>query len=173
VVQIAPVPSRTGERMIDSSEFRRVLGHYPSGVAILTSLREGGRPCGLTINSFCSVSLAPMLVLACIEHEAESHECIRQAGVFAVNVLGEERGETLARRFATWGVEDKFQGVAYREEMTGAPILSDALAWVDCEIRAAYPGGDHTIFVGEVVAGDAREGTPLVYYRGGYGRFVP
>jgi flavin reductase (DIM6/NTAB) family NADH-FMN oxidoreductase RutF len=159
--------------MIDHSEFRRVLGHYATGVAILTSCQPDGRPCGLTINSLSSVSLEPTLVLVCIDHTSESHECIRAAGYYAINVLGDRRGETLARRFATWGVEDKFRGVAFHTEMTGAPILDDALAWIDCRIRDAYPGGDHTIFVAEVVAGDARDGTPLVYYRGGYGRFVP
>lgn len=159
--------------MIDPSEFRRVLGHYATGVGILTSCQADGDACGLTINSLSSVSLDPTLVLVCIDHAADSHECIRQAGFYAVNLLGEPRGETLARRFATWGVEDKFRGIAFHAESTGAPILDDALAWVDCRVRDSFEAGDHTIFIGEVVAADAREGTPLVYYRGGYGRFTP
>jgi flavin reductase (DIM6/NTAB) family NADH-FMN oxidoreductase RutF len=159
--------------MIDTSEFRRVLGHFATGVAILTSCREDGEACGLTINSLCSVSLEPTLVLACIDRTADSHACIERAGVYAINVLAERRGETLARRFATWGMDDKFQGIAHHPEITGAPVLDDALAWMDCRIRHAYPAGDHTIFVGEVIAADAREGTPLLYYRGGYGRFAP
>jgi flavin reductase (DIM6/NTAB) family NADH-FMN oxidoreductase RutF len=162
-----------GGRMIDTSEFRRVIGHFASGVAILTSLQADGRPCGLTISSLCSVSLDPMLVLACVDHAADSHRCIQDAGLFAINVMAEHRGETLARRFATWRLDDKFQGVAYHTEVTGAPVLEDALAWLDCRIHASYPAGDHTIFVGEVIAADAREGRPLVYYRGGYGRFTP
>jgi flavin reductase (DIM6/NTAB) family NADH-FMN oxidoreductase RutF len=159
--------------MIDSSEFRRVLGHYATGVTVVTSRQGDGRPCGLTVNSLCSVSLEPTLVLVCIERGAESHDCIRERGYYAVNVLDERRGETLSRRFATWGVADKFQGIAYHTETTGAPVLDDALAWMDCRVHDAVPGGDHTIFVGEVIAADAREGTPLVYYRGGYGRFAP
>jgi flavin reductase (DIM6/NTAB) family NADH-FMN oxidoreductase RutF len=159
--------------MIDSSEFRRVLGHFATGIAIVTSCREDGEPCGLTINSLSSVSLEPTLVLVCIGHAADSHSCIERAGFYAVNVLDDRRGETLARRFATWGVDDKFQGIAYRPEVTGAPVLNDSLAWMDCRIRQAYPAGDHTIFVGEVIAADTSVGAPLVYYRGGYGRFAP
>jgi flavin reductase (DIM6/NTAB) family NADH-FMN oxidoreductase RutF len=159
--------------MIDAVEFRRVLGHFATGVAISTTRDARGEPCGLTVNSFCSVSLEPPLVLVCIETAADSHDCIRNAGYYAVNVLGEDRGESLSRRFSTWGVEDKLRGIAFREEVTGAPVLEKALAWVDCRVVAEYPGGDHTIFLGQVVAADAREGTPLLYYRGGYGRFVP
>ena len=160
-------------RMIDSIEFRRVLGHFATGVAIVTSRHADGSPCGLTVNAFCSVSLDPPLILVCVERDADSHECIGNAGAYAVNVLDERGGESLSRRFATWGVEDKFRGVAYRKEVTGAPVLDDALAWMDCRIVETHAGGDHTIFIGEVAAADAREGTPLVYYRGGYGRFVP
>jgi flavin reductase (DIM6/NTAB) family NADH-FMN oxidoreductase RutF len=92
--------------------------------------------------------------------------------VFSVNVLDSSQ-ERMARRFSTWEVDAKFEGLAFRTEVTGAPILTEALAWVDCRLWAEYPGGDHTIFVGEVVAGDAREGIPIIYYRGGYGRFSP
>ncbi|HEU0052619.1 MAG TPA: flavin reductase family protein, partial [Longimicrobium sp.] len=83
------------------------------------------------------------------------------------------RGETLARRFAASEVDAKFTGVAWRGEHTGAPVLDEALAWLDCRVAERLPGGDHTVFMGEVLGADAREGTPLVYYRGGYGRFAP
>ncbi|CAN5388864.1 flavin reductase family protein [soil metagenome] len=159
--------------MMEPSEFRRVMGHFPTGVAVVTGRRADGTPCGLTVNAFCSVSLDPALVLVCIEHNSMSHGCIMDTGAFVVNVLEQTRGEGLARRFSTWGVGDKFHGIAYREESSGAPVLEDALAWIDCRVWNSYPGGDHTIFVGEVTAADAREGTPLVYYRGGYGRFIP
>jgi len=159
--------------MIDTSEFRRVLGHFPSGVTIVTTHDAQGDPCGLTVNAFTSVSLDPTLVLICVERAADSHGCIEGSGVFAVNVLEEAKGEGLSRRFATWGLSDKFRGVAYREEQTGAPILEAALAWVDCRVVQAVPAGDHTIFIGEVLEADAHEGRPLVYYRGGYGRFDP
>lgn len=158
--------------MIEPSEFRRVMGHFPSGVTIVTSLKADGSPCGLTVNAFCSVSLDPPLVLVCVEEEAGSLMCMRRAGVYAVNVLAAD-AETLSRRFSTWDTEDKFSGIAYREESTGAPVLDDALAWADCEITDAIGAGDHMILIGQVLSADAREGRPLVYYRGGYGQFEP
>ncbi|HEX5520667.1 MAG TPA: flavin reductase family protein [Longimicrobiaceae bacterium] len=159
--------------MIEASEFRRVMGHFATGVTVVTATRGDGSACGLTVNAFASVSLEPPLILVCIERGADSHGCIRAAGAFAVNVLDEKRGERLSRRFAAWDVEEKLRGVAYRAERTGAPVLEDALAWLDCRIHDVIDAGDHSIFLGEVVAADAREGAPLVYYRGGYGRFVP
>ncbi len=159
--------------MIDQSEFRRVMGHFASGVAVVTAMRADGAPCGLTVSAVASVSLGPTLVMVCVDRAADSHGCIREAGSYAVSFLREGKGETIARRFSEGAAEDKFRGLAWRPERTGAPVLDDALAWVDCNVVAEVPGGDHTIFLGEVLAGDADEGTPLVYYRGGYGRFVP
>ena len=159
--------------MMDGSEFRRVLGHFPSGVTVVATRVGEGRACGLTVNAFCSLSLAPPMVLVCVERESDTHDCILASGCFAVSVLDQERGETISRRFSTFGLEDKFEGLAFREESTGAPVLDAALAWVDCRLHASHPGGDHTIFVGEVEAGGTGAGTPLVYYRGGYGRFQP
>ncbi|MDP9349400.1 MAG: flavin reductase family protein [Gemmatimonadota bacterium] len=159
--------------MIDAIEFRRVMGHFATGVAIVTTRDPAGRPCGLTANAVCSVSIDPTLVLVCVDHRSDSHDCIGSSGVFAVNVLAQEGGETLARRFSAREVQDKFRGVAYAEETTGAPVLPGALAWLDCRVVEAHRGGDHTIFLGEVMAADAREGSPLLYYRGGYGRFTP
>lgn len=159
--------------MMEPSEFRRVLGHFASGVTIVTSREPDGSPCGLTVNAFCSVSLEPPLVLICVDRAAESNPCIRAAGVFVVNVLEQDGGERLSRHFADWEAKDKFDGVAYRTEATGAPVLNDALAWLDCRVSEALEAGDHTIFLGEVLAADAREDSPLIYYRGGYGRFVP
>jgi flavin reductase (DIM6/NTAB) family NADH-FMN oxidoreductase RutF len=165
-------PGDAGQ-MIDPSEFRRVMGHFPTGVTVVTSLHEDGSPCGLTVNAFCSLSLEPPLVLVCVEKAADSFDCIERNGTFAVNILEEGRGEALSRRFSTWGVEDKFRGVAFRTERTGSPILEAALAWADCRVVQRHEAGDHVIFVGEVLEGDAHEGSPLVYYRGGYGRFLP
>ena len=158
--------------MIDPSQFRRVMGHFAAGVTVVTTLRADGAPAGLTVSAVCSVSLNPTLVLACVDRGSESHPAIRQSGVFAVNVLREGEGETLARRFGT-SDGDKFRGVGFHAEHTGAPVLDDALAWLDCRVRDAHEAGDHTIFVGEVEAADTREGVPLLYYRGGCGRFAP
>lgn len=158
--------------MIDESEFRRVIGHFATGVAVVTTLREDGEAAGLTVSAVAAVSLNPTLILVCVDHGSETHASLERAGCFAANFLEEGKGETLARRFAGGGAEEKFRGVAWHTERTGSPVLDDALAWLDCRVTAALPGGDHTIFVGEVLAADAREGTPLLYYRGGYGRFA-
>jgi flavin reductase (DIM6/NTAB) family NADH-FMN oxidoreductase RutF len=157
---------------METSEFRRILGHWVSGVAVVATRMGEERLCGLTVNAFASVSLNPPLVLVCVDHTADSHDCIRKAGFFSVNVLDSTQ-ERIARRFASWEVDTKFEGLAHRTEETGAPVLDDALAWLDCRVWAEHQAGDHTVFLGEVVAGDAREGNPLVYYRGGYGRFTP
>lgn len=159
--------------MIDSADFRRVVSHFASGVTVVTTLLPDGRPCGLTASAVCSVSLDPTMILVCVERAAASHECIENTGIFAVNVLGEGKGETLARRFAGHNLDGKFEGVAYRPEHTGAPVLDEALAWLDCRVAERCTGGDHTVFVGEVVAADTSDGAPLLYYRGGYGRFAP
>ena len=148
------------------------MGHWVTGVSVVTAQPEGEAPCGLTVNAFCSVSLNPSLVLICVEKAADSHDCIRRSGFFAVNVLDHTQ-ETVARRFASWDVAEKYRGVAYRSEVTGSPVLDIALAWVDCRVMEVHPAGDHTIYLGDVLAGDAREGSPLLYYRGGYGRFTP
>lgn len=158
---------------LDSVEFRRIMGHLVTGVTVVTTTDpENGQPCGLTANAVASVSLKPLLVLACVERGADTHDSIERAGVFAVNVL-REQDERVSRRFSAWEVDAKFEGMAFHGEVTGAPVLDDALAWVDCRVYAAYDGGDHTIYVGEVQGGDAGMGSPLLYYRGGYGRFVP
>ena len=157
---------------MESSEFRRILGHWVTGVSVVATLKEDGKLCGLTANTITSVSLEPPLILVCVERNADTHDCITRSKMFSVNVL-ESTEERIARRFAAWEVDRKFEGLAFHTAVTGAPILDDALAWLDCRVHAQHEAGDHTIFVGEVVAGDAREGTPLIYYRGGYGRFVP
>lgn len=157
---------------VEPSEFRRILGHWTSGVAIVTSATASGEPRGLTANAVASVSLEPPLVLVCVERIADTHDVIRAHGHFAINVLAQD-DERTARRFAAGEPGDKFVGIAFRTEMSGCPVLESALAWVDCHVRAEIDGGDHTIFVGTVLSGDAREAEPLVYYRGGYNRLAP
>jgi flavin reductase (DIM6/NTAB) family NADH-FMN oxidoreductase RutF len=141
-------------------------------VAVVTARRPDGHCCGLTANAVTSLSLDPPLVLVCVERSSETHGCILESGHLAVSMLRHDQ-ERLARRFAEYEAGDKFEGVAYRAERTGAPVLEDALAWLDCRLWRTYEGGDHTIFVAEVLAGDAREGVPLVYYRSGFGRVTP
>lgn len=157
---------------IEEAEFRRVLGHFATGVTVVAAREQGGPPRGLTASAVASLSLEPQLVLVCVERSADTHDVIAAAGAFGISVLRED-AEALARRFASENAETKFDGVGFREEMTGAPILDAAMAWVDCRLRDRYDGGDHSIFVGEVVAGDAEDGVPLIYYRSGYGRMAP
>ena len=152
--------------MVEPPEFRRVLGHFVTGVTVVTTRDRSDAPAGLTANSFASVSLAPPLVLVCIDKTSKTHALIAAAGVFAVNVLGDAQ-EGISRRFAD-ETEGRFDGITWRPEITGAPVLDDVLAWVDCRLHSTCDGGDHTIYIGEVIAGDAREGVPLLFYRGGY-----
>jgi flavin reductase (DIM6/NTAB) family NADH-FMN oxidoreductase RutF len=157
---------------IEDAQFRRVLGHFATGVTVVAAQVDGGPPRGLTANAITSVSLDPPLVLVCVEHVADTHDVIAESEAFAISVLRQDQ-EAVARRFASYDPDAKFDGVAYRAASTGAPVLVDALAWIDCRLWARYDGGDHTIFVGEVVDGDTEDGAPLLYFRGGYGRMGP
>lgn len=161
---------RNDASMITSTEFRRLMGNLATGVAVVAARHpETGQPFGLTANSLTSVSLEPPLVLVCVQQQLRSHDCIRCAEHFSVNLLGEHQ-EEVSRRFARRDGEEKFAGVPFRTGASGAPILEDAFAWLDCRLWASYPGGDHTIYVGEVLAGEAREGRPLLFFQGAYGR---
>lgn len=153
----------------DPLRFRSVMGAFPTGVAVVTAMRPGGGPAGLTVNSLTSVSLDPLLVLVCIDHTSASHDAIMDSGAFAVNLL-KESGRTVSDLFARGAREDRFQEVDWGTRSTGSPILSDALAWIDCQVHQSHVAGDHTIVVGEVVACDLTEDEPLVYHRGAYRR---
>ena len=153
----------------DSATYRTVLGHFATGVTIVTAL-DGDTPVGMACNSFTSVSLDPPLVLFCAAKNSSTWPQMQNAQHFAVNVLDED-AEALCRVFATKGV-DRFAGVSHRRAVTGAPVLDDALAYIDCETEVEHDAGDHVIVVGRVVEmGYATEGKPLLFYRGGYGHF--
>lgn len=151
---------------IDPTDFRYVLGHFASGVTV-TTMQVDGHNHGLTVSSFTSLSLDPPLILVCIDKRYPSHALLQQAESFAVNILAED-GEHLSRHFAS-RTEDKFAGIAYHSGVTGAPLLDEALATLECRLHDVLPGGDHSIFVGEVLAMNTNEGKPLLYYRSGYG----
>jgi 3-hydroxy-9,10-secoandrosta-1,3,5(10)-triene-9,17-dione monooxygenase reductase component len=152
----------------DDARFRAVLGHFATGVTIVTAVDEG-EPVGMAANSFTSLSLDPPLVLFCIAHSSSTWPRIENAGTFAVNILGEGHAE-LAQLFAKKGA-DRFGSTAWRVGVSGAPVLEDAIAYIDCTFEACYPGGDHKIVVGRVLDLDVREGArPLLFFRGGYGR---
>ncbi|HET7874842.1 MAG TPA: flavin reductase family protein [Methylomirabilota bacterium] len=162
--------------MLGSDEFRRVLGHFPSGVTVVTTWDAEGRPTGLTASSFTSVSLTPPLVLVCVAHSAQSYPALAASATFAINILSRAQ-EAISRRFAvppgSPDGSEKFAGLDYRPGALGLPILKDALAELECTVIHAYPGGDHTIFVGRVEAADCRGDAglePLLYFRGEYRR---
>ena len=164
-----------GTRMaLDVNQFRAVMGCLAAGVTVVTTVDRQGEPRGLTATAACSVSLSPPLVLVCIDQVAECFEAFREARAFAVNLLREDQ-ESLSRQFATKDAR-KFEGIAHRPGVTGVPILSGALAHLECLLTAQYPAGDHTIFVGEAVESamvpSDEDGSPLVHFRGGYARLA-
>lgn len=155
---------------IDQRSFRHALSHFASGVTVVTT-REGQHLAGITVSSFASLSLDPPLVLICIDHKVRSHDTIARAGAFVVNILSSDQ-EDVARRFASRDVE-KFLPGTYALSAQGMPLLADVLTTLECRIANTLPGGDHTIFVGEVRAIATNEGEPLLYYRSQFGQFVP
>lgn len=150
----------------DPFQFRHLLGRFATGVTILTVVTPDGRPLGMTATSLASVSLQPPLLSVCVDHEADMHEAILAVPEFVVNVLASPQ-EALARRFAD-EYEDRFDGIGYRRSPKGLILLDGALAHIECERYAEYPGGDHTIVLGRVTGGSTSDGRPLLYYRGGY-----
>jgi flavin reductase (DIM6/NTAB) family NADH-FMN oxidoreductase RutF len=150
---------------IDDARFRQAMGHFASGVTVVTTAL-GGELYGMTVSSFSSLSLNPPLVLICIDKSVPCHDMIKDAGCFVVNIL-EKRQEHLSRRFATT-TNDKFKGVAWHSGNLGLPVLANTLAVIECRLRDTLDGGDHAIFIGEVVDAEVREGAPLLYYRRGY-----
>ena len=133
---------------------------------MLTLRNDAGRPVGMTASSLASVSLEPPLVSVCVDHTAELHDLILAAPEFVVNILASDQ-EVLSRRFAD-PHDDRFAGVGYHQGPEGQIRLDGALAHIECARFATHPGGDHTIVIGRVTGGDAHEGHPLLYFRGGY-----
>ena len=142
------------------------MGRFATGVTVLTVRDPAGQPAGMTASSLASVSLEPPLVSVCVDHTAELHDLIVAAPEFVVNIL-EGAQEELSRRFAD-PHDDRFAGVGYHSGPEGQIFLDGALAHIECERFAEYPGGDHTIIVGRVIGGATGDGRPLLYYRGGY-----
>jgi 3-hydroxy-9,10-secoandrosta-1,3,5(10)-triene-9,17-dione monooxygenase reductase component len=163
--------SEAGETRVDGAEMRRVLGHFATGVTVVTA-RASSEPVGMVANSFTSVSLQPPLVLFCAGVDSETWPRIREARRFCVNVLGHHQRQ-LAVSFARKGT-DRYEGVELVDHGDGPPRLAGAIAHIDCAIFAEHPAGDHSIVVGEVLelavadddAGPLAE--PLIFYRGGF-----
>jgi 3-hydroxy-9,10-secoandrosta-1,3,5(10)-triene-9,17-dione monooxygenase reductase component len=154
----------------EGARFRQELGHFPTGVTVVTASTDEG-PVGLCVGSFTSVSLHPPLVAFCAGDSSTSYPRIEAAGHFCVNILAEEQ-EEVARVFADKG-EEKFAGIGWRPSVvTRAPVINDVLAWIDCQIDAIHEAGDHWIVVGRVLDLEiGHEGGPLIFFRGGFGRY--
>lgn len=152
--------------------FRRVLGQYPTGVWVVTATEPDGRRAGFVVGSFTSVSLDPPLVAFFPDKGSTSWPRIHRAGKFCVNILGAEQ-EDVCRNFAS-RTPDKFADIAYREAESGAPIITGAVAWIDCDLESVTEAGDHYIVLGRVRRlGIENPSLPLLFFRGGYGRFTP
>jgi 3-hydroxy-9,10-secoandrosta-1,3,5(10)-triene-9,17-dione monooxygenase reductase component len=152
--------------VIDASEYRDLIGHFPTGVAIVTCHGDDG-PTGLTTNAITSLSLDPLLVLVCFDNASRTLPAVRSAKRFAINVLRAGQ-EDLAAVFASKRVaREKFESVTHTVAH-GVPVLDDALAWIACELVELLPGGDHTIGIGSIIDGAGSSGEPLVFFRGRY-----
>ena len=154
---------------INSEEYREAMRHFPSGVTIVT-VRCGPKQHGLTVSAFASVSPMPPMIAVIIDHRHTAYELMeRPDAVFAVNILRADQRE-LSNRFAWVKDEDRFAEGDWSTAATGAPILTDALAWLDCKIYSRHAAGTHTIYVGEVQASNVPQpdAKPLVYWNRGY-----
>lgn len=152
--------------MLDPATYRAVLSRLASGVSIVTTVDAEGRDHGMTVTALCSVSLAPPLILVCVDRTATMYPHLTTASRFAASLLTREQ-QQLSARFAAQ-VDDRFDGVAIVRGTTGCALVEDALAHLECEMWATYDGGDHTIFVGRVLRAATSESRPLLYYRGAY-----
>jgi flavin reductase (DIM6/NTAB) family NADH-FMN oxidoreductase RutF len=145
---------------------RRIFGRFATGVTVVTT-RRGEQWHGMTANAVTSLSLDPPLVLVAVDRRAGMHSALHEGQCFALSILGHAH-EHVSRRFATSGPKE-FGDLATTTAVTGAPILIDAIGWVDCRITQVLPAGDHDIFIGEILAGDHKEeGRPLLYFAGKY-----
>ncbi len=162
-----PESSDAQPRQLTSDEFRNVIGHFASGVTVITTTVDG-KPYGTTASAVTSLSLEPPMVLIAMNQSSETGQAIATQGTFAINILGEDHGE-IAVQFARKGAE-KFEGVELTEGTEAGPLLTDALAHVECRVTEQVVAGTHVVFIAEALVATARPGAPLAYFRGQFGR---
>ncbi|WP_166942219.1 flavin reductase family protein [Sphingopyxis panaciterrae] len=151
--------------------FRKTLGHYPTGVSVISGIARSGLPCGMAIGSFTSVSLDPPLVAFCPQKNSASWRMIESSGRFCVNVLAADQAD-ICRHFAS-RIERKFDAIAFEHSGGALPVLPGAILWIECELYATYDAGDHDLVLGRVVEMEVkRDAPPLIFCRGEYGRFA-
>jgi flavin reductase (DIM6/NTAB) family NADH-FMN oxidoreductase RutF len=153
----------------DPAAFRAVMRRHPSGVTVVTSLREG-EPRGITLSAFASVSTDPPMLLICVNREARSYLYISSSRIFCVNLLSVDQRE-LAERFSGRIKERQFEDIAWSTDVTGAPVLDGTIGHFDCAVDAEHHAGSHSIFIGRVLACTQRPGPPLGYYEGAFRDF--
>lgn len=154
---------------IDPLEFRAIMGHFATGVTVITAA-AGEELQGMTANALTSLSLDPVMLLICVEKSTHTHRILEEGRAFTVNILAEHQ-EDVSRLFAKRADPERgtLRGQAFRIGTTGAPVLEDSLAYMECRIAEVHTGGDHTIFLGEVVdAGVVNDVPPLLFFRGKY-----
>ncbi len=157
---------------IPSEQFKYVLRQWASGVSIVTMQAEERRH-GLTVSGFLSISPEPPLVLISIGQELNSHALLQVSGAYAVHFLREDQHELSDRFAGRLGDVDRFEGLTMHTAATGAPILDDCVAWLDCRVVATQAAGDHTLYIGEVVAAGVNSADkPLVYWNADYRRIA-
>lgn len=154
---------------IDPLTQRRIMGHFATGVTVVTTYQDG-EIYGMTANAVTSLSLNPPLVLVAVDKSAAMHASLMASRRFAINILRADQ-EALSRRFAMRGPKE-VADLKWMHAVSGAPIIADALAYIDCRLAEILPGGDHDIFLGEILAGDAHDGSPLLYFCGKYRRLA-
>lgn len=156
---------------VDSTHFRNALGHFGSGVTVVTMAYDG-KTSGLTVSAFCSVSLTPPFILVCIDKRSSTLDLARNSQAFAVNILSHDQAD-ISNHFASKS-EDKVSSVPHHLGQLGVPILEGTLAYVECKVSQEIDAGDHVIFIGEVEDAQVDESkSPLMYFHGKYGSFTP
>jgi len=164
----APAGAAPAASAPEPARFRQVLGHFCTGVTVITTMDPDGRPAGFACQSFAALSLDPPLVLFCPSRTSATWPRIAETGHFCANVLTAGQRD-LARVFGMAGA-DKFAGVAWSPSASGAPVLAGVLTWVGCEVEVAHEAGDHYVVLGQVTElGPVGTGAPLLFYRGRYG----
>lgn len=164
---------QTGAPAVDPARFRHVLGHYPTGVVVVTALDRTGAAIGMTVGSFTSVSLDPPLVAFLPDRNSGSWRALRESGErFCVNVLS--AGQEDVCRAVAVRKTDKFHDIEWRPSPAGNPVINGAVAWIDCVTEQLHDAGDHHIVVGRVLHLQEGDGeTPLLFHQGAYGTFAP
>jgi flavin reductase (DIM6/NTAB) family NADH-FMN oxidoreductase RutF len=171
------VSSKTSKMLtpqLTALEFRKALGHFPTGVTVVTVEREPGKIHGMTANSFTSVSLDPMLILVCVDHRAKMLPLLEKKERFGVSVLKAGQ-EAISEYFAKGEQSDETEerlSIRYRQTSSGIFVLENVLLQLTCRVVASHVAGDHTIFIGAVEDAETHEGEPLIYFRGEYRRIA-